>query len=176
MPELDPKSSQDCARQPLPIAPGTSRAEYIEQYKAYLADLGNIGTRYATVQGFYVTAISALLGLLALTESSSESSKLLSKLPTSTLFIVCLFSAVLCVVWTLTISFYRRLFGAKISVLRRIERYLPFDCFTIEYDELRKTDKRGNDRLPSLLRIERYVPLVLVLFFLALFLFRALSR
>ena len=38
----------------------------LEQYKAYLTDLGNVGTRYATANGFYVSIVSALLAILAL--------------------------------------------------------------------------------------------------------------
>ncbi len=41
-------------------------APSIEQYKAYLGDLGNIGTRRFTSNGFYLSVITALLGVLAL--------------------------------------------------------------------------------------------------------------
>jgi hypothetical protein len=136
---------------------------YMEQYKAYLADLGNIGTRYATVQGFYISVISGLLGILALTESSKEGQKVFSALPTPTLIIVCVFCCVLCGVWSLTISFYQKLFHAKIYVLKEVENYLPVNCFELEYEKLTET-KTGHST-PSLLRIEKYVPIVLVAFF-----------
>jgi hypothetical protein len=154
---------------PKPLTGDLKRSDYLEQYKAYLDDLGNIGTRYATVQGFYVSVISALLGILALTESSKESAKLFGALPTPTLLVVCVFSSVLCVVWSLTISYYRKRFRAKIKVLRHIEAYLPVNCFEIEYEKLMETKTEHKKRLPQLLRIEKYVPLVLILFFIALF-------
>jgi len=150
-----------------------TREHYLEQYKAYLADLGNIGTRYATVQGFYVSVISGLMGLLALTESQ----KLLSRLPIPTLLVVCLFSIVLCVVWSLTIGFYQELFSAKFAVLREIETYLPLDCFKTEYDLLtRKNDPAKPKDRPALLKVERLVPLVLILFFAALFVIRVICH
>ncbi len=40
----------------------------LDQYKAYLDDLGNIGTRYTTANGFYVSIVSALLAILALAQ------------------------------------------------------------------------------------------------------------
>ncbi len=33
----------------------------VEQYKAYLSDFGNIGTRYAAANTFYITIISGLI-------------------------------------------------------------------------------------------------------------------
>ena len=146
-------------------APGMKTEYYLEQYKAYLADLGNIGTRYATVQGFYVSVIAGLLGILALTESQ----KLLNKLPVPTLLVVCVFSMVMCFVWYLTIRFYKKLFLAKFTVLRKIESYLPLDCFKEEYALLTGNDlAKGKDGRPGLLRVEQYIPLVLISFFVAL--------
>lgn len=169
--------------EPIVPKPGATMENCMDQYKAYLADLGNIGTRYATVQGFYVSVISALLGILALTESSNASSKLLSKLPIPTLLVVCLFSIVLCCLWRATVRFYQKLFGAKIAVLREMENFLPFKCFTRERQELmsRRTPsdnakaKTDHARLPQLLRIEHNIPLVLIVFFIALFVIRLVA-
>ena len=128
----------------------------LEQYKAYISDLGNIGTRYATVQGFYVSVIVALLSVLAL----AESSKLLGQIQTSTLVVVCLFSVVLCLVWALTIRFYQRLFRAKFGVLKALEGNLAYKCFDVEFELLKPK--------PLLLNIESNIPIVLSLFFVAL--------
>jgi hypothetical protein len=171
-PPEDVTMSKETVHIPQKPVPDTTRSDYIEQYKAYLADLGNIGTRYATVQGFYVSVITALLGLLALTETST---KLLGKLPTSTLVVVSIFSIVLCFVWSLTIIFYRRLFRAKFTVIRKLEEYLPVNCFELEYTELKVPEAKEDKRLPHLLRVERYVPLVLILFFVALAVIRVVE-
>ncbi len=131
---------------------------YLEQYKAYLGDLGNIGSRYATVSGFYVSVISALLGILAFTETT----KLFGQIQTATLLVVCGFAVCLCVVWSGIIRFYRALFEAKFTVLRQLEQHLPHECFREEYEILQKSG------VMWLTRQERFVPLILILFFVAL--------
>ncbi len=137
--------------------------QWLDQYKAYLADLGNVGSRYATANGFYLSVISALLGILALTESS----KLLGAVPRSTLWVVCLFACVICIVWTRTLGFYGRLFRAKFKVINELERNLPHPCFANEYKFL--TQKGATD----LLKIDQYAPLVLMLFFITLAIVRS---
>jgi hypothetical protein len=106
---------------------------YLEQYKAYLADLGNVGSRYATTNGFYMSVISALLGVLALTDSP----KLFGQLQKPTLLVVCMFCVALCMLWAQTIWFYRLLFSAKFRVLRNLETHLahPWLCRGVRYDQ-----------------------------------------
>src|ERR1700730_13245230 len=119
MPQENTKRQPDPVKPYVPPAslnPGPFSKQHdvcLEQYKAYLGDLGNIGTRYATVQGFYVSVIVALISVLAL----AESNKILSQLQTGTLVVVCLFAVALCIVWALTIRFYQRVFRAKVRVL-----------------------------------------------------------
>jgi len=146
----------------------------LEQYKAYLGDLGNIGTRYATVQGFYVSVIAALISVLAL----SESNKILSQLQTSTLVVVCLFAVVLCIVWAVTIRFYHRLFGAKFAVLKALETNLAYNCFDQEYKVLRRFDEESKKLRykPFLTSIEESIPIVFSLFFVALAVIKLFSH
>src|SRR5437660_12169994 len=99
------------------VPEGKTHDVCLEQYKAYIGDLGNIGARYATVQGFYVSVITALISVLALTESN----KIFSQLPTNTLVVVCLFAVALCMVWAVTIRFYRKLFVANLRVLNALD-------------------------------------------------------
>ncbi len=40
----------------------------VEQYKAYLSDFGNIGTRYAAANTFYITIISGLIAVFSFKE------------------------------------------------------------------------------------------------------------
>ncbi|MGE5324085.1 MAG: hypothetical protein ACM3SW_14545 [Actinomycetota bacterium] len=150
--------------------PGLTRQDYIEQYKAYLADLGNIGIRYTTLQGFYVSVISGLMGILALTESP----KLLGRIPVSTMGIACAFSSALCVLWFLTIRYYRKLFLAKITVLKKLEEYLPLNCFDLEWAVLiEPATKPGKESAkkegPAWLKIEQFIPFLLIVFFVILF-------
>jgi hypothetical protein len=127
-----------------------------------VTDLGNVGTQYATVQGFYVSVIAALISLFAL----AYSSKALGKVQTPTLVVFCLFSFAMCVVWSLTIAYYRRLFRAKFAVLRALESHLAYSCYDVEYNLLKPS--------PFLLRVEIAIPMILSLFFLALLIFELL--
>lgn len=97
-----------------------SPAAAAEQYKAYLQDLGNIGTRYTTSNGFYLSVITALLGILSLMKRGEG----LADLQTILRLAVPLFAIGLCFVWRQTVFFYRAIFKAKFDVLREIERDL----------------------------------------------------
>jgi hypothetical protein len=100
-------------------APGqpTRPAATVEQYKACLQDLGNIGTRYSTSNGFYLSVITALLGILSLMKRGEG----LSDLQTILRLAVPAFAIGLCFVWRQTVFFYRAIFKAKFDVLREIE-------------------------------------------------------
>jgi len=147
-----------------PVPWDTLHQVCLEQYKGYIGDLGNVGARYATVQGFYVSVIVALISVLAL----AESNKILSQLQTNTLVVVCLFAVALCIVWALTIRFYRRLFRAKFRVLKALEDNLAYNCFDVEYKLL--------EPKPFLLKIEGNIPVVLSFFFVALALIKLLGH
>ncbi len=143
---------------PAPSVPAFNTSDWMDQYKAYLADLGNVGSRYATVNGFFLSVISALLGVLALTESS----KILGAVPRPVFWAVCLFASVICIVWARTLGFYRRLFSAKFQVLNQLETHLPYQCFHEEYALLQT---KGHT---NLLKLDRFAPLVLAAFFILL--------
>jgi len=72
-----------------------------------------------------MSVISALLGVLALTESTKGFSQFQKPIP----LVVCMFAIALCIVWTGTIRFYQVLFEAKLRVLKELEEHLPFFVF-----------------------------------------------
>lgn len=155
-PQSDPKTPYKPPTSLNTLIPGKALDVCLEQYKAYLADLGNVGTRYATLQGFYVSVIAALLTLLAL----ADTNKLFFKIETNELIVVCVFSIVLCIIWSLTIHFYGRLFRAKFTILKALECHLAYPCFDAEYNLL----------VPKhfLTKIEAWIPIALTLFFAAM--------
>src|SRR5256886_12907184 len=89
----------------------------LEQYKALIGDVGNIGTRYATANGFYLSIVSALLGVVAFTESG----KPLAQVDLVLVLTVAVFAIVICHVWMKTLAFYRGLFGVKLQLLGEME-------------------------------------------------------
>jgi uncharacterized YccA/Bax inhibitor family protein len=170
MPAEKAKSERDSDKHyeaPTALNPVPSGKQYdvcLEQYKAYIGDLGNIGSRYATLQGFYLSVIVALISVLAL----SESNKILNQLQTSSLVVVCLFAVALCIVWALTIRYYKKLFRAKFAVLKALEDNLAYKCFDVEFKLLRPE--------PFLTNIETSIPIIFSFFFVGLALFKLLSH
>ena len=57
---------------PASNAPAAPSPVTLDQWKAYLQDLGNIGTRYTTSNGFYLSIITALLAILSLTRAGES--------------------------------------------------------------------------------------------------------
>ena len=134
---------------PTPPAP-----QFLEQYKTYISDLGNIGTRYATSNGFHLSVVTALLGILALTKPNEafEGSKVYLGL------VVSVFAVLVCMVWSKSVASYRKTFAIKFAVLRQMEQegHL-FPIYTLE------DQKRGK---LSVLESDRYIPLLLSVPFL----------
>jgi hypothetical protein len=126
----------------------------LEQYKAKLTDLGNLGTRMTAMTTYYVSLVSALLGVLAFKEKS------IAQIDTMVLFIVCGAGLVICLLWFYSLTFFRSLFRAKLRVLTDMEISLPFQTFKREFDQMRQSG------VTSWIWIERLVPVVFGLFFL----------
>jgi hypothetical protein len=138
-----------------PPAPATP--PYSDQYKTYLTDLGNIGTRYTTSNGFYLSVVTALLGILTYTATGGA---LMSSQPCLAV-VVPAFAILVCWIWWRTVAFYRNLFAAKFKILREIEEagHL-FPAYTRE-DKLIKEGGRPR----SMLGNDRLVPLLMALLF-----------
>src|SRR5580698_6461623 len=49
----------------------------VEQYKAYVTDLGAVGAQFGSVQTFYLSVVSGLLALLAFKEKGRSAQELL---------------------------------------------------------------------------------------------------
>lgn len=153
MPDPTPASVAAAAPSATP-APGTAPSSaVIEQYKAKLTDLGNLGTRQTAMTTYYVSILSALLGVLAFKDRP------LSQVDEAIVLAVCVPGALVSILWFTGVSFFRELFRAKIRVLESIEEQLPVQTFAREF-QLMKERGRG-----SWLYFERLVPIVFVLAF-----------
>ena len=132
----------------------------LEQYKAYLQDLGNIGARFSTANGFFISVITALVGILAFTKTG----EVLSDLKTIFRLAVPLFASLVCWIWSREIKFYQEIFRVKFQILREIEKDGGlFPAFAQEKD-LFKTGGAG-----WLLENEGLLPLILAVIFLVMF-------
>jgi len=128
----------------------------VEQYKVKVADLGNIGSRQMSVMTYYVSIISAFLGVLAFKEKS------LYDLDAAVLGILCFAGVLVCVLWFFSLSYFRGIFRVKLRVLGEIEETLPHQTFAREFELMQKS------ALGTWIWIERILPVVFALFFLAL--------
>jgi hypothetical protein len=133
------------------------RTHILEQYKSLVSDVGNVGTRYATANGFYLSVLTALLGVLAYVGAG----KPIDQTTYPVIALVALFAMGICWIWYRTIRFYGRLFGAKFAVLKELELDLPVKVYATE-------DKRvygPPDGVEPLTRHEAKVPRFLSWFF-----------
>lgn len=141
----------------------TNRSDLIEIYKIYITDLGNIGSRYVTSNGFYLSIVSAMLGILAF----AKGDELFGKANFVVTVAIPLFGCVICWIWLKTLDFFNALFAAKFSMLRSIEERLDIKCYTTEDEFLQKI--HAEQKLPiRLIPIERKVPVVLAMLFIGI--------
>jgi hypothetical protein len=137
------------------------RTTVLEQYKALIGDVGNIGTRYATANGFYLAVVTGLIGVLAFTGAE----KSLSTLSAFAIFLVSAFASGICWIWRETIRFYGKLFKGKFHVLRELEASLPVKVYQLENDKVYGKEEEGGLGAKPLTLNEERVPCVLMWFF-----------
>ena len=141
-------------------AGGVDSTQLLEQYKSLVGDVASIGTRYATANGFYLSVLTALLGVLAYVGAG----KPIDTTSYPVIMLVAAFAVVICFIWHSTIVYYGKLFGAKFAVLKHIESNLSVQVYAREDEELtRRSAGRLTDK-------EVWVPRVLGTFFSVVFL------
>ena len=102
----------------------------IEQYKAYLQDVGNIGARHAQTNTLYVSILSALLVFLSLTAGDKSA---LGQMNCPAQMAAGLVAIMLCLAWFAHIKSFGYLYKAKFDVLRELEeKGLPYACYQKE--------------------------------------------
>jgi len=107
----------------------------IEQYKAYLLDVGNIGARYEASRRFYFALLSAFFVFLSYAGAQGPFD-LAEKLY---LGLVCWAGVALCGLWFIHMRTYKAIFLAKFTVLQAIEnQHNLFHAFEYEWQLLGK--------------------------------------
>lgn len=148
----------------MPVSPPALPPAAIEQYKAKLVDLGNLGTRQTAMTTYYVSIVSALLGVLAFKDRK------LSEIDPFIVIIIGGGGLLVSTLWFFGVSFFRGLFRAKLRALERIEETMPYQTFKAEFEEM----KAGGTS--SWLWVERFVPVIFGVLFLFLLIARFLVR
>ena len=106
----------------------------LEQYKAYLQDVGNIGSRHASINTLYVSILSALLVFLSLTGGEHPALATTSRTAQVAVGIVAI---LLCAAWFAQLKSLGYLYKAKFDVLRKLEEQASLhNCFQEELEHL----------------------------------------
>ena len=113
--------------------------DYIDSiFKAYLEDLGRIGTRHENTRAFYLSVISALFVFLSLAGSEG----IFAGAKGSVQLVVGSVGVLICVAWHQHMNAFSKIFAAKREVLRSIEQRLPVKPFTAEKAAIDQLDYR----------------------------------
>jgi hypothetical protein len=143
--------------------PPTPPNVILEQYKTYIGDLGNIGSRHTQTNTWYVSILSALLVFATLTTNSVA---LGSQAGNATRAAVALLGILLSVVWRFHSQSFGHLYKAKFDVLREMEvEAQMFPCYESELQHL------SESKYFHLTRIERWLILALAIPFVCLLVF-----
>ncbi len=135
----------------------------LEQYKLFVEMADRNSERRGLTNKFYITILT---GLLALT-SWAVSNTVLCNVINILLLLIAVLGLILCVIWFININSYRQMNQAKFTVIHEMEKHLPFPCYDREWEIL----ERGKNRKTYVpyTKIERYIPLVLAVPYIALF-------
>jgi hypothetical protein len=139
---------------------GTPQTEYIEQYKSYLQDVGNIGARHENTRRFYLAVVSALFVFLSMAGKDG----LLKAVEGPVRTLVGMLGIILCVAWVMHMQSFAAIYNAKFGVLRAIEKERNlFPVFDEEWKHL-----HADPRYRLLTLIDSAVPLLFAALFIAL--------
>lgn len=143
------------------------KEQLLEQYKLYVEMADRISERRMQTNKFYISLLSGLLALLSILVS-------IGKLNQTLIFvIVSLLGMALCILWHINIRSYRQLNSGKFKVIHEMEQNLPFPCYDKEWEILGKGKEKS--KYLQLTRVEKYIPLILSIPYVFLFLYTLAS-
>lgn len=142
-----------------------SEQALVEQYKLYVEMADRISARRADTNKFFISLLTALLVILSIVVEKN----ILSNIQGFVFIAIAIIGVALCFVWIVNIRSYSQLNTGKFKVIHDMEKQLPYPCYDREWEILGK----GADRRKyfQLTRIEQYVPLLLAIPYLLLFIF-----
>ena len=128
----------------------------IEQYKGYMLDVANIGSRHETARGFYLSVISALLAFVALAGKDGP----LNGIGSHFFVVISVGAIAICGLWLIHTLSFAALYQAKLGRLHVMEDKLPFQNFAAEFEVL-----KGDWRYVRLTTVECWVASIFILLF-----------
>ena len=130
----------------------------LQQYTAYLEDVGNIGQRHENARRFYLSVVSALLVFLSLAGDNGPFVSVKSAVQLA----AGLSGLSICILWFVHMLSFGALFRAKFKTLRLMEENLAFPIFAREWDLL-----KDNRRYTALTFVDSLMPVVFAFIYLA---------
>ncbi len=133
----------------------------LEQYKLFVEMADRVSQRREQSNRFYVTFVSAIAGLLMVLARFGTS---VNGIWPVVFLISGLLGTALSFIWFLNIKSCRTLNSAKFEIINDLERQLPYQGYSKEWELLRPAT--GSPKYLQLTRIEQLVPAVIILLFL----------
>ena len=140
----------------------------LEQYKMFVEMADRVSTKRGQANMFYISLLS---GIIIATSAIIEK-KLFVDFSTLINFSTAILGLIICFVWRRTILSFRTLNTAKFKVIHEMESHLPFACYDKEWEYLTRDKKNKYTQLTA---SETYIPILLTLPFVALFIYSIVS-
>ena len=128
----------------------------LEQYKLCVEMADRISVRRGQANTFYISLLSAILALLSLIIDKNIVVGSASVL----LFCTSIAGLALCLTWYANIQSYKQINSLKFKVINEMEQYLPFACYSREWEIREEKQKNGKKQYIRLTGIEKIVPLI----------------
>ena len=139
----------------------------LEQYKLYVEMADRISERRMQTNKFYISLLSGLLALLSILVTTEKFNQSL------VFIVVSMLGMALCILWHVNILSYRQLNSGKFQVIHEMEQHLPFPCYDREWELLGEGKEKS--KYLQLTRVEKYIPLILAIPYIFLFLYTLAS-
>ncbi|MYC07796.1 MAG: hypothetical protein F4X57_11610 [Chloroflexi bacterium] len=137
-------------------------AHLLEQYKLYVEMADRISQRRDQSNRFYASLLAGMIALLVILARLNISNDVWA-----VVFLVGgLFGSFLSVVWLVNIRSYRSLNTAKFTVINKLEKSLPAQGYSDEWNLLRPPD--DSPKYFQLTRVEQFIPVIMFLLFFGL--------
>lgn len=128
----------------------------LEQYKLCVEMADRVSVRRGQANTFYISLLSGILGLLSLIVDKN----LIAGSASILLFITSVLGLSLCFTWYINIQSYKQINSLKFKVINEMEQYLPFACYSREWEILKEKQKHDKNQYIRLTAIEKFVPLI----------------
>jgi|SRR5690348_2862795 len=152
-----------------------------QQYRLFVDTAERNSDRRASTQRFYTAMHTSLLTLLivvggygllgqntSLDGQRPDGSVVANQVQAPIVIAACVIGVMLAILWHAHLQAFRRLSAAKFKIINDMEEDMPYQAFMREWEALNGADPGMKRRHVQLTALERVVPLIAILFYMAL--------